>query len=53
MILFVPVDGTPLCGIDDDGTVRMSNLDVVVGTTFVSIVYDVVISLALISLMVV
>lgn len=52
MILLATVDDTLLC-IDDDGTVRMSNLAVVVGTTFVSMVYEVVISLALISLMVV
>lgn len=52
MILLAAVAGTLAC-IDDDGTVRMSSLAVVVGTTFVSIVYDVVISLALISLIVV
>lgn len=37
MILFAPVDETLVC-MDDDGTVRMSSLDVVVGTTFVNIV---------------
>lgn len=52
MILLPPVDEMPVC-IDVDGTVRISNLAVVVGTTFVSIVYEVVISLALISLIVV
>lgn len=52
MILLPPVDVTPVW-MDVDGTVRMSNLAVVVGTTFVNIVYDVVISLALISLIVV
>lgn len=52
IILLPPVDETPVW-IDDDGTVRMSNLADVVGTTFVRIVYDVVISLAFISFIVV